>query len=140
MLALAIHLCLTQKIFPRWLPYFSTGADVVLLTSVICIGAASRSPLIVGYFLIIALAALRFSLPLLWASTVACVVAYICVLGCPNFTLPGTTGVTENVPRYHQVMVALAIVLTGVVLAQLIKSGRSIAEQYVSRANSSKQN
>src|SRR5262245_42221733 len=56
MLALGILLSLQQRIFPRWLPYFSTGCDVVILTSIICVADGPRSALVVGYFLILVLA------------------------------------------------------------------------------------
>ena len=130
MLAMAIHLCLQHEVFPRWLPYFSTAADIFLLTSVICIGAGSRSPIIAGYFLILVLAALRFSLPLVRFATIGSVIAYIFVLGCPTFQIPGTLGVAENVPRYHQLMMVLAMLLTGIMLGQLVRSVRTMAERH----------
>src|SRR4051812_30284160 len=85
MLALGILLALQQRIFPPWLPYFSTACDIVLLTGMICLGSMARSPLIVGYFLVLILAALRLSLPLIWSATAACAVAYFCVLGCAKW-------------------------------------------------------
>src|SRR6185503_11211712 len=81
MLALGILLALQQRIFPLWLPYFTTACDIVLLTSIICIGSMARSPLIVGYFLVIILATLRLNLPLIWFATGGCGLAYLCVLG-----------------------------------------------------------
>src|SRR6185312_15533503 len=53
MLALGILLALQQRIFPRWLPYFSTGCDIVLLTCIISLGGMAKSPLILGYFLVL---------------------------------------------------------------------------------------
>src|SRR4051794_14213834 len=82
MLALGILLALQHRIFPRWLPYFSTGCDIVLLTGIICLGGMARSPLVVGYFLVLILAALRLSLPLIWFATAGCAFAYVSVLGC----------------------------------------------------------
>src|SRR6478672_10804489 len=111
MLALGILLALQNRIFPRWLPYFSTGCDIVLLTSIVCLGGMARSPLIVGYFLILILATLRLSLPLIWFATAACAAAYMCVLGCAKW--PEHLGLTESlgqtandlrVPRYHELI------------------------------------
>jgi hypothetical protein len=59
MLALGILLCLQQRIFPHWLPYFSTACDIVILTSIICVADGPRSVLVVGYLLILVLATLR---------------------------------------------------------------------------------
>ena len=41
---LAEIIALQQRIFPRWLPYVSTACDIAILTGVIAIGAAARSP------------------------------------------------------------------------------------------------
>src|SRR3954470_19717308 len=69
MLALGILLALQHRIFPRWLPYFSIGCDIVMLTSIVMLGGMARSPLVVGYFLILIVATLRLSLPLIWFAT-----------------------------------------------------------------------
>jgi hypothetical protein len=139
MLALGILLALQNQIFPRWLPYFSTGCDIVMLTSIICLGAVARSPLVAGYFLILILTTLRLSLPLIWFATAGCAVAYLCVLGCakwPNtFGIDSLTsaGVDIRVPRYHQVIVMLAIILAGVMLGQIVRRVRSLADEVAHR-------
>jgi len=139
MLALGILLALQQRIFPRWLPYLSTGCDIVLLTSIICLGSVARSPLVAGYFLILVLATLRLSLPLIWFATGGCALAYLCVLGCAKW--PSTFGIDSiapaavdiRVPRYHQMIVMLAIVLAGVMLGQIVRRVRRLAEEFAQR-------
>jgi hypothetical protein len=140
MLALGILLALQQRMFPRWLSYFSTGCDMVMLTSIICVGSAARSPLVAGYFLILVLSALRLSLPLVWFSTVGCVLGYICILGIAKWPdrfgitkLLGETTMDLRVPRYHQVIMLLAIVLAGVMLGQIIRRVRYMAEEFAER-------
>jgi hypothetical protein len=137
MLALGILLALQQRIFPRWLPYFSTACDILMLTGIICIGSAARSPLVAGYFLILVLAALRLSLPLMWFSTLGCVLAYVWVLGVAKWPdrfgltkLLGETPAELRVPRYHQMITLLAIVLAGVMLGQIVRRVRRLAEQF----------
>jgi hypothetical protein len=134
MLALGILLALQQRIFPRWLPYFSSGCDIAMLTGIICIGSAARSPLVAGYFLILILSALRLSLPLVWFSTAGCVIAYLCVLGIAKWPdrfgitkLLGETTAELRVPRYHQVIMLLAIVLAGIMLGQIVRRVRHLA-------------
>jgi hypothetical protein len=144
MLALGILLALQQRIFPLWLPYFSTVCDIVMLTGIICIGSAARSPLVAGYFLILVSAALRLSLPLIWFSTIGCTLAYLCVLGVAKW--PDRFGLTKllgeasadlRVPRYHQVITLLAIALAGVMLGQIIRRVRRLAQEFAQRnANS----
>lgn len=141
MLALGILLCLQQRIFPRWLPYFTTGCDIVMLTSIIALASAARSPLVAGYFLILVLATLRLSLPLVWFTTAGCALGYLCILGCAKW--PDTFGPSElvdrtavelQVPRYHQVIVMLAIVLAGVMLGQIVRRVRRLAEEFAERS------
>jgi hypothetical protein len=141
MLALGILLCLQQQVFPRWLPYLSTSFDVVLLTAMICLGAAARSPLVVGYFLIMILATLRINLGLIRFSTGACALAYLCVLGCAKWPATfgldefGRTAVAIHVPRYQQVITLFAILLAGVTLGQIVRRVRLVAEDYARRVD-----
>jgi hypothetical protein len=146
MLALGILLALQNRIFPRWLPYFSTGCDIVLLTSIVCLGGMARSPLVVGYFLVLILATLRLSLPLVWFATASCGLAYLCVLGCAKwperlgFTkLLGETSTDLRVPRYHQIIVIVAIVMAGVLLGQIVRRVRHLAEDFAGRPRDSKE-
>ena len=143
MLALGILLALQHRIFPRWLPYFSTGCDIVLLTSIVCLGGMARSPLVVGYFLVLILAALRLSLPLIWFATAGCAFAYLCVLGCVK--LPTDSSLSQSlgqnasqlsVPRYHELIMLVAIAMAGVMLGQIARRVRNLAESYPDRAAS----
>jgi hypothetical protein len=134
MLALGILLALQQRMFPRWLPYFTTACDIAMLTGIICIGSAARSPLLAGYFLILVLATLRLSLPLIWFTTAGCALAYLCVLGVAKWPdrfgiakLLGETTADFRVPRYHQMITLLAIVLAGVMLGQIVRRVRRLA-------------
>jgi hypothetical protein len=123
MLALGILLALQQRIFPLWMPYLSTACDIVLLTSVLCISTGARSPLVSGYFLILVMATLRLSLPLVRCATFCCAIGYLAVLGAAKW-LPMSEELraAQRVPRYHQVIVLLAIVLAGVMLGQIVRA------------------
>jgi hypothetical protein len=141
MLALGILLALQNRIFPRWLPYFSTGCDIVLLTSIICLGGMARSPLVVGYFLVLILATLRLSLPLIWFATAGCGLAYFGVLGCakwPEYTSLsqslGQNATEIRVPRYHELIMLVAIVMAGTMLGQITRRVRHLAESYAGDA------
>jgi hypothetical protein len=142
MLALGILLALQQRVFPRWLPYFSTGCDIVLLTCVISLGAAARSPFVAGYFLILVLTTLRLSLPLIWFATGGCGLAYLCVLGVAKWPerfgaakLLGEAPLDLRVPRYHQVIILLSILLAGVMLGQIVRRVRRLAGEFAQRVS-----
>jgi hypothetical protein len=141
MLALGILLALQHRIFPRWLPYFSTGCDIMLLTSIVCLGGMARSPLVVGYFLVLILATLRLSLPLIWFATAGSGLAYLCVLGCVKW--PESSSLSQSlgqnaaelsVPRYHELIMLVAIVMAGVMLGQITRRVRHLAETYAGDA------
>jgi hypothetical protein len=137
MLALGILLALQNRIFPRWLPYFSTGCDIALLTSIVCLGGMARSPLVVGYFLVLILATLRLSLPLVWFATAGCGLAYFFVLGCAKWPEHGSLSQSLgqkaaelSVPRYHEIIMLVAIVMAGIMLGQITRRVRHLAETY----------
>jgi hypothetical protein len=121
-LALGILLTLQQRIFPAWLPYFTTGCDIVLLTLVLCISNGPRSPLVAGYFLILVLAALRLNLRLVRSATVGAALAYLVLLGCKWVPMSASLPGAQAVPRYHQIIVLVAILLAGVMLGQVVRA------------------
>jgi hypothetical protein len=134
MFALAVLIALQQKFFPRWLPYASTAFDIAMLTCIICLGDVGRSALIVGYFLILILAALRLSLPLVWFATAAAAVGYLSVLGVARWPesfgfgkLSGAASVDLRVPRYQEAIVILAIAFAGILLGQVVRRVQRLA-------------
>ena len=134
MLALGLLLCLQRQIFPAWLKYFSTGCDVVLLTSILTLADGPRSALVVGYFVILALATLRISLPLVRFATIGCLVGYLCLLGCAKWPASfGKGAIDISVPRYQQLIVLIAIALTGIILGQVVRRVRHMADDFAQR-------
>jgi len=129
LVAVAVLLCRKLRIFPASLKFISTGCDLLLLTAVLTISDGPRSPLILGYFVILALAVLRFNLPLIWLATAGSVAGYLFLLGYARWF----TERDIRVPRYHQLLFLVAVVLTGVVLGQVIRRVRRLAEDYARR-------
>ena len=127
MLACGIHLALRHRTFPNWLPFFSTLADVVLLTSLLCFAGGQQSPLVIAYVLIVALSALRLNLPLIRSTTLAALLGYLFLLAIgrwPEFFGAQAVG---RVPRYAQLMTLLAIGLAGVTMGQVVRCSRELA-------------
>lgn len=129
MVGLGVLLCLRRQVFPESLKFISTGCDIVLLTAILAVAEGPKSPVLVGYFLVIALAALRFNLPLIWFATGGCGAGYLVLLGYAKWF----TERQIRVPRYHQIMFLLAVVLTGVILGQVVRCVRSMAQDYAAR-------
>jgi hypothetical protein len=128
-LSLGVLLCLHERFFPSVLKYLTTGCDVALLTGVLVVASGPKSPLVAGYFLLIALATLRFSLPLVRFTTVASMLGYLVVLGHARWY----RSEEFHIPRYHQVMLLLALALCGVVLGQVIRRVAGLAREYAAR-------
>jgi hypothetical protein len=133
-IALCIHLCLIQHVFPSILKYLSTACDIVLLTAILTVADGPKSPLIVGYLLIIVLATLRFNLPLIWFAAAGSMAGYLFLLGYAKWF----TERDLRVARYQQVIFLLALALSGIVLGQVIRRVRRLAKDYAARLEASK--
>jgi hypothetical protein len=130
LVALATLLCLRAQIFPGWLKYATTAADIVLLTTILTVADGPRSPLVVGYFLVITLSTLRFQLRLVWCSTLGSMAGYLFLAGYARWFAADRD---LSVPRYSQLIMLLALALTGVVLGQVIRRVRAMAEDFARR-------
>ena len=130
-LALAIGMCLRLRIFPAALKYVSTACDILLLTSLAALNAPGPfSPLVLGYFLIIAMAALRFSLPLVWFTTLASMLGYWLLVGLVDQKWFDSD---HAVPPARQLVTLLSLGFTGVVIGQVIWRVKSLASDYAQR-------
>ncbi len=130
MLGLGVHLWLRLHLMPSALKYLSTVLDVVLLTLLLMISNGPRSPLIAGYFLIPALACLRFQLRLVWFATIAAMLGYVWVLGWAVWI---ENSRDTRVPRYHELIFLTALAMTGIIQGQVIRRVKMLAAEYARR-------
>ncbi|HEY2412446.1 MAG TPA: hypothetical protein VGI40_09400 [Pirellulaceae bacterium] len=131
MVALAIWMCLRLRIFPAALKYVSTACDILLLTSLAALNAPGPfSPLVLGYFLIVALAALRFNLGLVWFATVASMLGYWSLVGLID---KKWFDADHAVPPTRQLITLFSLALTGIVIGQVIRRVRDMASDYAQR-------
>lgn len=131
--ALAIDFCLRNQIFPASTPFLTTGVDLALLTSVLSLGGGQQSPLIFAYGLILVLAAIRFNLVLIRATTAGALLGYLFLLALGRWpdSLSGMS--IAVVPRYAQCITLLTIAMTGVMLGQLVRRVRVMAYHFAER-------
>lgn len=130
MLGLGVHLWLRLHFVPSALKYISTVLDVVLLTLLLMISNGPCSPLIAGYFLIPALACLRFQLRLVWFATIAAMLGYVWLLGWAVW-IENTRN--TRVPRYHELIFLTALAMTGIIQGQVIRRVKTMAAEYARR-------
>ncbi len=130
MLGLGLHVWLRLHFLPAALKYVSTGLDVLLLTLVLMVADGPRSPIIAGYFLIPALAGLRFQLRLVWFATVAAMLGYVWLLGWAVW-IESVRNV--RVPRYHELIFLTALAMCGIIQGQVIRRVKALASEYARR-------
>lgn len=128
MLCLGVYLARTQGYFPAQLKFVSTGCDLVLLTSVLILGDGSKSAMVFAYFLVLMLACLRFQLQLIWFTTMGAVGCYLFLLGYARWFEPN-----QHVPRYQQLLMLVGLVIGGVILGQVVRRAKHLAEFYAQR-------
>ena len=129
LMALAVQLALARHIFPGPLQFVTTTADICLLTLVIGVCDGPRSPLVVGYFLILAVASLRCSLRLVWCATFESLAGYVAlVIYAEHFATQDKT-----VPRYAQMIMLAAILIAGVTMGAVVRRVRRLAFDFAAR-------
>ena len=120
--AFAVHAIVSKRTTPSWLGLATSLADVCWLTAILCFSTGPAGPLAVGYSLIVMLAALRFDLRMVRWTTLAAAIGYIVLLGVTRWPqgIIREIGLTP-VPRFHQLMMLLAIAFTGVTAGQIVR-------------------
>jgi hypothetical protein len=129
-LSLAVLVALQRHYLPAVLKYATTTIDLLLLTALAWLGDGPASVLVNGYFLVIAAAALRFSLPLVWCSTLTAMVCYLALVGAKDKTWFDADHAT---PVVTQLGTLLSLGLTGIVIGQVIRRVRHMAEEFAGK-------
>jgi hypothetical protein len=111
---------LREHIWPRAISYVIVSTDVLLLTWLLLLADGPKSPLLVLYFLVIALSGTRVDPKVCLYTAGAAALGYGAVLEFTKRQKPEFL-----VPPYHAVIVALALLLMGVVMAHLV--GRALS-------------
>jgi hypothetical protein len=125
---LVVHFCLANRWMPPSLKYVATAWDLLLITALLLVGSNPASMLAVLYFLVIAAAALRLSIPLVWAATLGAMAGYAFFLGYLRFALE--LPADQRLARPHQVVFLLALGGAGLLAGQLVRQCRRVARGY----------
>ncbi|MDX1948454.1 MAG: hypothetical protein SFU86_23910 [Pirellulaceae bacterium] len=133
LVALAVMLCLRRQIFPAALKFASTACDVLLLTALASLGGGPGSAMVYAYFLIIALAALRFSLPFVWFATLAAMLGYWGLVGLEDAKTSRWFDDKHAVPPVVQLLTLLSLGLTGIIIGQVVRAVKGMAAEYAER-------
>lgn len=127
LLTVAVQVLLRRRFAPPALPYLTTAGDLALLTAVLAVSDGSRSPIVCAYLLVLVMAALRLDLLLMRAATAGAALSWLTLLWI-------TRALGHARPsRYDQCVLLAAVVLAGVMLGQVVRRARLLAEEYAER-------
>ncbi|MFO0904034.1 MAG: hypothetical protein U0939_13600 [Pirellulales bacterium] len=129
-LTMVVFVCLWRGYLPPALKYISSGCDLALLTGLACLGAGPASPLILGYFLIIASTALRFDLWLVRTLTLASMAGYLLTAGCKD---RGWFDAEHVVAPTQMLLTLVSLGMTGVIVGQVVRRAEQLSAEFARR-------
>ena len=128
--ALTVLLCLQRRVFPSALSYLSTLSDLLLVTALASFGSGPHSPVVLIYFLVLALAGLRFDRWLVSFAVVGSIAGYMGLVGSVD---DSWFDADHAVAPVRQLMMIASLALTGMVIGQQVHQSRALAEEFAKR-------
>jgi len=142
---LVLHACLSRRWVPDWLKFLVTGWDLLLATTLVLVSPEGpRSALMLLYFVILAAAPLRLSLPLVWVTTFGSMLCALAVLGHYVFFRVGWAAYyapenTARIPRVTEILFFLALGAVGLLGGQMVRQARRLVQGYPVRVQTEKE-
>jgi hypothetical protein len=99
----------------------------------VSLAAGPHSPLVLAYFLIIAMAALRFSLGLVWLTTLGAMAGYWLLVGIEDLKTSRWFDASHAVAPVEQLITLVSLGLAGIVIGQVVRRVKSLAAEYAAR-------
>ena len=129
-----IHLLLVRRHYPPMMKYATAMMDVLMITLLCAIAGGPQTPLVLLYFAAIASAPLRLSLRLIYVTTAASILGYLVLLAYYAWYRIGFHAYYANesvrIPRSTEVIVVLALLVTGLFAGQVVRQSRRMIERY----------
>jgi hypothetical protein len=123
-----LYFSLARRWVPPVLKYAATAWDTLMITALLVLGRDPGSMLAVLYFLVIAAAVLRLSLPLVYAATLGTMAAYAFFLGYLKFWLD--LPAPQRLAPPQQVIFLLALGAAGILAGQMVRQARRLVQGY----------
>jgi hypothetical protein len=124
--ALTLQLYLLNRWVPAALKYVATTWDLVMITAVLMIGRDLGNLFTVLYVLVVAAAALRLSLPLIYTATLGAMAAFLFFHGYIRYWLELPE--SERLSHAQQTIFLLALAVTGLIAGQVVRQTRRLAQ------------
>lgn len=130
-ISLLTLLLVLKRFLPVWLPFLTTGIDLVAIAVLIALAGGPMATALTGaFYFVVAMAGLRFDLKLVWAATLGAMFAYMATVGAVD---DSWFDADHAVPLIHQGVGLTCIGGTGLIVGQIIRLARPMAEQYHQR-------
>lgn len=133
---LVLHICLNRRWVPPALKFGVTGGDMVLLTILVLLSPEGpRSALMFLYFVVLASAPLRLSLPLVWFSTFGTMLCAMIVLGHYVYFRVGWDAYYDpaqvlRIARVSEILYLMALGAVGLLAGQMVRQARRMVQGY----------
>lgn len=133
---LVLYACLSRRWMPASLKYVVTAWDLLLITLLVILSSSGpRSPMMLLYFVVLASAPLRLSLPLIWFSTVGSTLCGLIVLGQYIFFRVGWDAYFDperglHIPRVAEILFLLALAAVGLLTGQMVRQAHRLVQGY----------
>ena len=129
-LSMSILIALRGGFMPPLLKYVSTGIDLCLVTLLAWLGHGPGSPIVLALFLVLAIAALRFRIGLIWFATIGAMVGYMLLVGSVDTSWLDSD---HETPILTQAITLCAFACTGIVLGQIVRTPKRMADAFLDR-------
>jgi hypothetical protein len=129
--AVALQLYLVNRWVPAALKYVATAWDLVMITVVLMIGKDPYSLLTVLYLLVVAAAALRLCLVLVYAATLGAMAGFLLFHGYIRFWL--ALPPDQRLSHAQQTLFLLAVAVTGLIAGQVVRQARRLVQGHAVR-------
>ena len=133
---LILHICLARRFLPPALKYVATAWDLVLITALVMVSPDGPiSPLMLLFFVVIAAAPLRLSLPLVYVTTLGAMAAALIALGQYVVLRLGWEEYMDaskghRIPHVTEVIFLLALGASGLLAGQSVRQARRLVYGY----------
>ena len=134
-LSMSVLIALRGGFMPPLLKYIATGIDLGLVTLLAWLSHGPSSPLVLALFLVLAIASVRFRIGLIWFATLGAMACYMILVGSVD---GGWFDANHNTPVLTQAITLCALASTGIVLGQIVRAARKMADAFLERAEQMK--
>ncbi len=134
-LSMSVLIALRGGFMPSSLKYIATGIDLGLVTLLAWLSRGPNSPLVMAMFLVLAIASIRFRVGLIWFATLGAMTCYMLLVGSVDVAWFDSN---HNTPVLTQAITLCSLASTGIVLGQIVRTPRRMADAFLERADQMK--